>query len=161
MEAWCPNCSVPPPREAAASAATTVARVTTSEVLKPMDAGELVAELWRRIEARDWDRLGELLADDFVLEWPYAQVRIRGRAAFVEFNRAYPEGWSIEVLRIVSDGRTAVSEVHVPHPTVGPHYALSFFEAENDGLIRGREYWVEDRPEEPSPERARWLEPMS
>lgn len=67
-----------------------------------MDAGELVAELWRRIQARDWDRIGELLSDDFVLEWPNTRVRIRGRANFIEFNRAYPEGWSIEVLRIVS-----------------------------------------------------------
>ena len=128
---------------------------------RPVDAGELVTELWRRIQARDWDRVGELLADDFVLEWPNAQVRIRGRANFVEFNRAYPEGWSIEVLRIVSDGRTAVSEVHVPHPTVGPYFALSFFEVEQDRLKRGREYWLEERYEAPSAERARWFEPMS
>ena len=125
-----------------------------------MNAGDLVAELWGRIQARDWDRIGELLADDFVLDWPNARVRIRGRTNFIEFNRAYPEGWAIEVLRIVSDGRTAVSEVHVPHPTVGPYYAVSFFEADGDKLQRGREYWLEERYEEPSAGRARWFEPM-
>ena len=30
----------------------------------------------------------------------------------------------VEVLRIVAEGNTAVSEVRVPHPTVGPYYAL-------------------------------------
>jgi ketosteroid isomerase-like protein len=121
---------------------------------------EIVAELWDRIQARDWDAVGELLAEDFVLEWPNARIRIRGRANFVGFNRSYPEGWSIDVLRIVAEGNTVVSEVRVPHPTVGPYYALSFLEVEDGLLARGREYWVEERYEEPAPERARWFEPM-
>ena len=125
-----------------------------------MEPSDVVAELWRRIQARDWDAVGELLVEDFVLEWPNARVRIRGRTNFVEFNRSYPEGWSIEVLRILAERDVAISEVRVPHPTVGPHYALSFFEVENGRLARGREYWVEERYVEPGPERARWFEPM-
>jgi len=70
----------------------------------------------------------------FVLEWPNAQIRLRGRTNFVEFNRSYPEAWSIEVLRIVAEGNTAVSEVRVPHPTVGPYYAVSFLEVEGGRL---------------------------
>jgi ketosteroid isomerase-like protein len=123
-----------------------------------MNPDEVVAELWRRIQARDWDGVGELIAEDFVLEWPHDQVRIRGRANFVEFNRSYPEGWSIEVLRIVADDNVVVSEVRIPHPTVGPSYALSFFEVEAGRIIRGREYWVAERFEEPGPNRARWFE---
>jgi ketosteroid isomerase-like protein len=125
-----------------------------------MDAGEVVVELWRRIQARDWDGVSELIAEDFVLEWPHDQVLIRGRANYVEFNRNYAEGWSIEVLQIVADGTTAVSEVRVPHPTVGPSYALSFFEVEAGRIIRGREYWVAERFEEPGADRARWFERM-
>jgi ketosteroid isomerase-like protein len=120
---------------------------------------EIVTELWRRIQARDWGGVGQLLAEDFDLEWPNAGVRIRGRTNYVEFNRAYPEGWSIEVLRVLAAGNVAVSEVRVPHPDVGPHYALSFFEIEDGRIARGREYWVEERYEEPGPERARWFEP--
>jgi ketosteroid isomerase-like protein len=127
---------------------------------RAVQPSDVVAELWRRIQARDWDAVGQLLADDFVLEWPHDLVRLRGRTNFVEFNRSYPEGWSIELLRVVAEGSTAVSEVRVPHPTVGPYYALSFFEVEDGRLARCREYWVEERYEEPSPERARWFEPM-
>ena len=91
--------------------------------------------------------VGELLVEDFVLEWPNgADMVIRGRTNFVEFNRNYPEGWSIEVLRIVAEGNTAVSEVRVPHPAGWVHhYALSFLEVEGGRLTRGREYSVEER----------------
>ena len=126
-----------------------------------MEPGEVVAELWRRIQARDWSGVGELLAEDFVLEWPHDLVRLRGRANFVEFNRSYPEGWSIEVLRVVAQGNTVVSEVRVPHPTVGPYYALSFFDVDGGRIVSGREYWVREAYEEPPGERARWFEPMS
>ena len=125
-----------------------------------MEPSEVVAQLWGRIQARDWVGVGELLAEDFVLEWPQDLVRLRGHANFVDFNRSYPEGWSIEVLRIVAQGSTVVSEVRVPHPTVGPHYALSFYEVAGGRITSCREYWVMEAYEEPAPERARWFEPM-
>jgi len=125
-----------------------------------MGPREVVAEFWRRIQARDWDGVSELLADDLVIEWPNALTRIRGRTNFVEFNAAYPEGWSIDVLHILAEGKTAVSEVRVPHPTVGPHYVVGFYEVEGDRIVSAREYWTEERYEEPSAERARWLEPV-
>lgn len=51
-----------------------------------------------------------------------------------------------------------VSEVRVPHPTVGPYFAISFFEVEEGRITRGREYWVEESYEEPAAELARWFE---
>jgi ketosteroid isomerase-like protein len=123
-----------------------------------VEPGEVVTELWRRIQARDWDGVGELLAEDFVLDWPNAGLRIRGRANFVGFNRNYPEGWSIEVLRVVAEGSVAVSEVRVPHPVVGRYFALSVYEVEDGLLTRGREYWVEERYEPPRAELAEWFE---
>jgi limonene-1,2-epoxide hydrolase len=125
-----------------------------------VEPGEIVAQLWGRIQARDWVGVSDLLAEDFVLEWPQDLVRLSGGAKFVEFNRSYPEGWSIEVLRIVGEGNTVVSEVRVPHPSVGPHYALSFYEVDGDRIASCREYWVKEAFEEPVAERARWFEPM-
>ena len=57
-----------------------------------MGPSEIVAELWRRIQSRDWDAVGDLLADDFVLEWPNARVRIRGREYWVEERYEKPAG---------------------------------------------------------------------
>jgi ketosteroid isomerase-like protein len=125
-----------------------------------VEPANVVEQLWSRVQARDWVGVGELLAEDFVLEWPHDQVRLRGRANFVQFNRSYPEGWSIEVLRILAQGNTVVSEVRVPHPTVGPYYALSFYEVDDGQIASCREYWVMEVYEEPVGERARWFEPM-
>jgi ketosteroid isomerase-like protein len=123
-----------------------------------MDPKEIVAELWRRMEARDWDGVGDLVADDFVLDWPESRERIRGRDNFVELNRNYPEGWSIEVLQIVTEGDRVVSEVRVPHGELGLHYASSFFEVEGGRLARGREYWSRELDEEPPAWRSKWVE---
>jgi ketosteroid isomerase-like protein len=121
---------------------------------------EVVVEFWDRIQARDWDGLGRLLSDDFVVEWPDARCRIRGPEKFVEFNRTYPEGWTIEVLGIVAEGNTVVSEVRVPHTEQGIYYVLSILNVEGDRLSGGREYWLEEHKRELSAERARFFEPM-
>ena len=109
-----------------------------------MEPAEVVAQLWGRVQARDWAGVRELLAEDFLLEWPQELVRLSGGARFVEFNRSYPEGWSIEVLRIVAEGNTVVSEVRVPHPSVGPYFALSFYEVDGERIASCREYWVKE-----------------
>ena len=127
---------------------------------RTVEPGEVVAELWGRVQARDWVGVADLLSEDFVLEWPHDLIRLSGRANFLEFNRSYPEGWSIEVLRIVSEGSTVVSEVRVPHPTVGPYYALSFYVVDDGRITSAREYWVSEAYEEPTAERARWFEPI-
>jgi hypothetical protein len=62
-----------------------------------VDNAEVVRRFWDRVEARDWERAGELLAGDFVSDWPHSAERFRGRDNYIAMNRAYPEGWRIEV----------------------------------------------------------------
>ena len=125
-----------------------------------MDPKATVAELWRRLQARDWDGLTELLAENLVVDWPNSHQRIRGRGRFIEFNRAYPEGWTIEVVNLFADGNVVVSEMRVPHDTLGRFDLVAIYEVEDGRVIRGREYWMDDVAEPVPPERARWLEPM-
>ncbi|WP_406864922.1 nuclear transport factor 2 family protein [Streptomyces sp. HUAS MG47] len=115
-----------------------------------MEPSRTIELLWSRIQARDWSGVGELLADDLVVEWPVSAERIRGRENFIRVNAEYPEGWSIKVLRIVASGNDVVSEVEVPHETMGVFRVASFWTV-CDGLVaRGCEYWTE-RGEAPSP----------
>jgi ketosteroid isomerase-like protein len=123
-----------------------------------MEPREVVTEFWRRIEARDWGGVGELVAEDCVIDWPETSERIRGRHNFVELNRNYPEGWSIDLLSVVAEGGSAVSEVRVPHPEIGLHYVASFFDVEDGRIVAGREYWVRVTDEEPPAWRAQWTE---
>jgi ketosteroid isomerase-like protein len=121
-----------------------------------MRAEEVVHALWERIQARDWAGLHALLAPEVVIEWPASGERIEGPDDVVAVNREYPEGWSIDVLRVVPapDGQTVTSEVQVPHPEAGT-FAVASFWLVRDGLVRaGREYWVQCASEEPPAWRA-------
>jgi hypothetical protein len=94
------------------------------------------------------------------VDWPDTRLRIRGRQNFVEFNRTYPEGWTIEVLAIIADGDTVVSEVRVPHRQLGIFYVLSILHMDGKQLAGGREYWLKEHEEDPPAERARLIESM-
>jgi SnoaL-like domain len=120
---------------------------------------EPVRLLWERMEARDWDAVAEQLHPDVVVDWPNTAERFRGRDKFVGMNRAYPEGWHINVLRIVDGGDVVVSEVRVDQ--AGERfYAASFFEVHHETIVRAVEYWSDGEPA-PSPAwRGEWAEPL-
>ncbi|MFJ9867503.1 nuclear transport factor 2 family protein [Streptomyces sp. NPDC101165] len=125
-----------------------------------MDPSKVVRALWERMQARDWAGLRELLAEDLVVEWPVSGERIVGPTHYVRVNAEYPEGWSIRVLRVVAEGDQVVSEVEVPHETMGVHRVASFWTVRDGKVIAGREYWSE-LGSDPSPEwRAGLVQPL-
>ncbi|EST36497.1 hypothetical protein N566_16225 [Streptomycetaceae bacterium MP113-05] len=125
-----------------------------------MDPAKTVETLWKRIQARDWAGVSELLAADIVVEWPVSSERLVGRESFLRVNSEYPEGWSIRVLRIVADGDQVVSEVEVPHEEMGVFRAASFWTVRGGLITAGREYWTEPGSD-PSPAwRHRYVQPL-
>ncbi|MFG2339436.1 nuclear transport factor 2 family protein [Streptomyces yangpuensis] len=125
-----------------------------------MESWRVVEALWDRIQARDWDGVAGLVAEDAVVEWPVSGERIVGGRNYVAVNSEYPEGWAIRVLRIVADGDEVVSEVEVPHEGVGVFRAASFWTVRDGRIVRGREYWTSPGAD-PRPEwRAALVEPM-
>jgi ketosteroid isomerase-like protein len=125
-----------------------------------MEPTRVVRELWDRMHARDWAGVRELLVDDLVVEWPVSAERIVGRENYVRVNAEYPEGWAINVLRIVADGEVVVSEVEVPHETMGVHRVVSFWTVRDATIVDGREYWT-SLGADPSPEwRAGYVQRM-
>jgi hypothetical protein len=59
------------------------------------------------LERRDWAGLATLLAEGVVYELPQTRERVRGRPAFLQFNREYPGDWHLRVRGVVADGRLA------------------------------------------------------
>ncbi|MEU4129312.1 nuclear transport factor 2 family protein [Streptomyces wuyuanensis] len=116
-----------------------------------MEPSKVIHELWDRMQARDWAGVGELLSDDVVVEWPVSGERIVGRGNYVGVNAEYPEGWSIRVLRIVASGEEVVSEVEVPHESLGVHRVASFWTVRSGRVVKAREYWSE-LGSDPAPE---------
>jgi len=134
-----------------------------------MTPTDVVNAVWDRIQARDWDGVRALLADDLVVEWPASGERMTSADAFVGVQREYPEGWSIQVQRVgVLDGQvgggqgsddvTVVSEVQVPHLDLGVSAVVSLWVVRG-GLVRSaREFWVDCAAQEPPGWRLRYAE---
>jgi ketosteroid isomerase-like protein len=108
-----------------------------------MEPTQTVQALWDRIQARDWAGVGELIAEDLVVEWPVSRERIVGRDNFIRVNAEYPEGWSIRVLRVIADGDTVVSEVEVPHESLGVFRSVSLWTLRDTKIVAAREYWTQ------------------
>ncbi|MEU9373436.1 nuclear transport factor 2 family protein [Streptomyces sp. NPDC048255] len=108
-----------------------------------MEPLKVVAQLWERIEARDWDGVAGLIAEDAVIEWPVSGERIVGRANFIAVNSddGYSDERSVELLRILADGDLVVTEVEMPQDHV-LYRAVSLWTVRDGEVVAAREYWT-------------------
>lgn len=121
---------------------------------------QVVERFWAAIHANDFRAAGELLHDDYVLQWPQSGERIRGRANFVAVNEHYPtEGrWSVTVHRLIAEGDEVASEVTVTDGVKLTARAITFSTVKEGKILRQTEYWPD--PFEAAAWRARWVERM-
>lgn len=121
------------------------------------DVRRAIEEFWETMETNDFRAAGELLHDDFLLEWPQTKERIRGRDNFAAVNSNYPAAgrWHFTINRLVADENTGVTDVTV---TDGARVdrAITFFELRDGRIWRLTEYWPE--PDEAPAWRSRWVE---
>ncbi|MGW8503650.1 nuclear transport factor 2 family protein [Streptomyces sp. CLCI03] len=126
-----------------------------------MEPLKVVARLWERFEARDWDGVAELIAEDAIIEWPVSGERIVGRANFITVNSDDGEAdeRSVELLRILADGNLVVTEVEIPQDHV-VYRAVSLWTVRNGEIVGAREYWTSPG-QDPAPRwRAGYVEPL-
>lgn len=107
----------------------------------------LIEQFWATMNENDWEAVGPLLHDDYILEYPQSGEQFRGRAAAVAINAEYPVvgRWSFVVRTLVADGANAASDVVFTDEAI-EHRLQTFFEV-RDGLIyRMVEYYPEPFP---------------
>lgn len=102
---------------------------------------DVVRAFWHALAKRDWDGVRAVLAPDVVVDWVETAERFTGPDAVVRVNAEYPEGWSIEVLRVVAEGSVVVAEVQVPHRDIGVFRVAAFMEVADGLITRSVEYW--------------------
>jgi predicted ester cyclase len=106
------------------------------------DAHRVVAEYWAAAERRDWDTFASLVSEQVVYQAPQSREQVRGRDAYMRFNReGFPGGWHLSVLRIVGEGRHAASWLEFSD--AGDRYpGVCFFDLGEDGQIaRITDFW--------------------
>ena len=108
-------------------------------------AVELVEKFWELMMTNDFRLVGSVLSDDFVLEWPQSNERIRGRNNFSAMNEEYPAHgcWQFTINRLVGNDVEAVSDVSV---TDGVQKArvISFFTVRDEKIAKMVEFWPDD-----------------
>src|SRR5215813_3823810 len=121
-------------------------------------AVDLVKKFWALMATNDFQSVGSVLSDDFVLEWPQSGERIRGRANYAVMNEQYPTTtgrWTFSVNRLVGNDHGAVSDVSVSDGVQNAR-AISFFELRDGKIVKMVEYWPE--PFVPRDERTHLVE---
>ena len=118
---------------------------------------QVVERFWAAMDANDFRTAGDLLHDEYVLEWPQSGERIRGRDNFVTVNERYPAAgrWSITVQKLVADEGGVATEVTVTDG-VQTARAITFSELRDGRIVRQTEYWPD--PFEAAEWRAQWVE---
>jgi hypothetical protein len=121
-----------------------------------MDTREAATAFWETAEARRWDEFASMIADEVLYECAQTRERIRGRDAYVRFNREFPGDWHMTVDRVVAGDRDAVTlcTFTLPGEVMTGIAVLTFDE---DGrVVRVDDFWPE--PYEPPADRAHLAE---
>ena len=109
------------------------------------DPVAIVREFYRRMNTNDYTHAAALFSDDYVLDWPQSNERIRGRARFVAVNEEYPTRgrWRFTIHRVVANQTEAVSDVTVADDATTTR-AITFTTTESGKIVRQTEYWVDE-----------------
>ncbi len=110
-----------------------------------MNAVDIVREFWRLMQSNDFRAVGSLLSDDYILEWPQSNERIRGRDNFAAVNEQYPAHgrWHFTVNRIIGNNIEAVSDVSVTDGVVAAR-VITFSTLKSGKISRQIEFWPEE-----------------
>jgi ketosteroid isomerase-like protein len=108
---------------------------------------DVAREFWRLMSTNDFGSVGQVLAPDFVLEWPQSKERIRGAGRFAQMNSEYPAHgpWRFTINRIVGGESEAVTDVSVTDG-IQTARAISFFSVTNGKIDRLVEFWPDPYP---------------
>jgi limonene-1,2-epoxide hydrolase len=110
-----------------------------------MKSIQVVERFWQLMRTNDFHSVGEVLSDDFVLDWPQSNERIRGRDNFARMNEEYPAHgrWQFTINRIVADEGEVVTDVLVTDG-VQKARAITFFTIQGYKIVRMLEFWPDE-----------------
>ena len=108
------------------------------------EAAEVVRKFWELMGSNDFRSVGAVLSDDYILEWPQSDERIRGRDNFAAMNEEYPSHglWRFTINKVIGSGSDVVTDVSVTDG-VQRARAISFFTVVGKEIVRMVEFWPE------------------
>lgn len=127
--------------------ATDLVNRDSGRLIVVLDPAGVVREFYERMQARNWDRAGELLDPDVEIRYTATGERFVG-PAFLEMNRAYPDGWTIHVDEVLGVGDRVASQVRVDHGD-DEFWCAGFYTVSDGRIVGGVEHWLTGGSESP------------
>jgi hypothetical protein len=118
---------------------------------KQDEASGVLAQLWARIGARQWDRIAELLDPGVTVRYVHTG-EVLDADGFVRANSDYPGQWRVAVEEIVGDGERAVALARV-YDDEQTFYVASFASTAGGRITAMTEVWT-DTGQPPHPSRS-------
>lgn len=109
-----------------------------------MDANPTVALLQayvERLEARDWTGLASLLHPDVIYCLPQTREVVRGRDAFLRWNREYPDGWHLRLAAAYGDATGGAARIEADVEGEGAATAILFVAVESGLITEVSDWW--------------------
>lgn len=117
-----------------------------------MQPADIVRAFFERMQARDWDGAGRLLSPTLRIDFTETGERFDG-SNFLAMNRAYPEGWTIDVVETIATGERVAAQVRVDHGDT-TFWCAGFYTVREGRIADGTEHWVTAGSEDPPAWRA-------
>lgn len=128
--------------------------------MKNPEAISIAVNLWNCLQAGRWDDARQLLGEDFEAIWPQNREIVTGPDKFIRLNREYPGSYKIEITNTLHHldkwdwidhvvTVTFIEPKYIGAPLAGKVpslYAISFFEIEEEKIVKMQEYWAETFP---------------
>ena len=104
------------------------------------DPATVVRHFFERMQARDWDGAAACLSPTIHIAFTETGETFDG-ANFLAMNRAYPEGWTIEVVEALAVGDRVAAQVRVDQGEE-TFWCAGFYTVADGVIADGVEHWV-------------------
>jgi len=115
----------------------------------------VVRQFYERMQARDWTAAAELLSPTVEIRFTSTGERFVG-PSFLAMNRAFPEGWTIDVHEVLCVGDRVATQVQVDQDGA-TFWCAGFYTVSEGRIVDGVEHWVTEHGELPPP----WRQPFT
>jgi SnoaL-like domain len=101
----------------------------------------LIRSYVERLEARDWPGLVDLLHPDVIYRLPQTGEVVRGRDAYLRWNREYPDTWHLRLAEAHGDATGGAARIEADVEGEGAVTAIVFVAVEGGLLTEIRDWW--------------------
>jgi hypothetical protein len=102
---------------------------------------DLLRAFVERLEARDWSGFADLLHRDVIYRLPQTGEVVRGRDAYLRWNREYPDVWHLRLAEAYGDATGGVARITADIEGEGTVPAIMFVTVEGSLITEINDWW--------------------